>query len=212
MKAAVLLVFVLMLSAAAQAPAVHAVYLFTMTNGMDQYLASRLTSEGVFQVVTDPTRAQAVFTDRLGEGFEQHMAELFAPKKPATPPAPPPTPPEKAAAAEKAPLPTPDKPKEAAKAGPAEKPAPVAKDKQDKAGPPSPSSMAVTEESGPPRISSFSRGRGNFFLVDVKTRAVLWSVYERPRDATPDELSRTAKRVVENLKKTFSPKQPQPQS
>ena len=202
MKVAVLLVFVLLFAAGAQAPAVNSVYLFTMANGMDQYLASRLTSEGIFQVVTDPGRAQAIFTDRLGEAFEEHMAELFSPKPAANAPAQPPPPPDKAQTTVAPPAP--DKAKEAAKASPADKPA--AKEKQDQPG----INMAVTGEAGPPRISSFSRGRGNFFLVDVKTRAVLWSVYERPRDSTPDELSRTARRVVEHLKKTFSPKHSQP--
>ena len=50
---------------------VKTVYLLPMANGLDQYLASRLTSESVFQVVTDPKKADAVLTDHVGEGFEQ---------------------------------------------------------------------------------------------------------------------------------------------
>jgi hypothetical protein len=59
---------------------VKAVYLLPMTNGLDQYLASQLTQSGVVQVVTDPLKADAVFTDRVGEGFERKLADLYAPK------------------------------------------------------------------------------------------------------------------------------------
>ena len=39
-----------------------------MSHGLDQYLANRLTNEHVFQVVTDPKLADAVFSDRVGDG------------------------------------------------------------------------------------------------------------------------------------------------
>jgi hypothetical protein len=58
-------------------PAVHTVYLLPMTRGLDQYLANRLTNEHVFQVVTDPKQADAIFTDRIGEAFEEKLADLF---------------------------------------------------------------------------------------------------------------------------------------
>src|SRR5882762_6371235 len=54
---------------------VHSVYLLPMSGGLDQYLANRLS--GVFRVVTDPKLADAVFTDRLGEPFEQKLAALY---------------------------------------------------------------------------------------------------------------------------------------
>ena len=60
---------------------VHKVYLLPMTNGMEQYLANRLTGLGVFQVVTDPKKADAIFTDRIGEAFEAKQTEWF-PEKP----------------------------------------------------------------------------------------------------------------------------------
>ncbi len=59
---------------------VKAVYLLPMSSGLDQFLASRLTSEGVVQVVTDPLKADAVLTDKVGEGLERKMHELFDPK------------------------------------------------------------------------------------------------------------------------------------
>ena len=59
---------------------VKAVYLLPMTSGLDQFLASRLTSEGVVQVVTDPLKADAVLTDKVGEALERKMHELYDPK------------------------------------------------------------------------------------------------------------------------------------
>ncbi len=40
--------------------------------------AGRETLSQVFRVVTDPKLADAIFTDRLGEAFEQKLAELYA--------------------------------------------------------------------------------------------------------------------------------------
>src|SRR5688500_2540843 len=65
----------------AQAPAeptqIRSVYLLPMVNGFDQYLANQLTKLGPYYVVTDPLRADAVFTERLGEAFEVRFNELF---------------------------------------------------------------------------------------------------------------------------------------
>jgi hypothetical protein len=56
------------------------VYLLPMSNGLDQYLAQQMTAEGVLHVVTDPQKADAVFTDHLGESFEQSLADLYQTK------------------------------------------------------------------------------------------------------------------------------------
>jgi hypothetical protein len=56
------------------------VYLLPMSSGLDQYLAQQLTSEAVLQVVTDPEKAEAVFTDHLGESFEQALTDLYQAK------------------------------------------------------------------------------------------------------------------------------------
>src|SRR6266542_3025838 len=58
---------------------VQAVYLLPMAGGLDQHLANRLTSTGVFRVVTDPKLADAIFTDQLGAAFEQKLVDLFPP-------------------------------------------------------------------------------------------------------------------------------------
>jgi hypothetical protein len=64
-------------------PDVRAVYVLPMAGGLDQFLASRLASEDVFHVVTDPMKADAIFTDQLGATFEQKLVELYPPPKPA---------------------------------------------------------------------------------------------------------------------------------
>ena len=64
----------------AQAPAVHSVYILPMANGLDQYLAQKITAEHVMAVVADPKSADAVLTDRLGAGFEQQMDQMAGKK------------------------------------------------------------------------------------------------------------------------------------
>jgi hypothetical protein len=58
------------------------VYLLPMAGGLDQYLAVRLAASHLFLVVTDPTKADAVFTDRIGANFEDTLRELYAPVEP----------------------------------------------------------------------------------------------------------------------------------
>ena len=61
---------------------IKTVYLLPMGNAFDQYLANHLTRGGILQVVTDPARADAVFTDRLGKSFQMKMEELYPTAKP----------------------------------------------------------------------------------------------------------------------------------
>jgi hypothetical protein len=134
---------------------------------LDQYLANRLAESGVFQVVTDATKADAVFSDRLGETLEQKLREL----NPA--PAPP--------------------PKEEKKEGD--------KKEEDKK-----ETEARTDDRNYRPPSTFSRGKGNIFLVDRKSGNVVWSHFEKPRSFTPEELSRTAQRIVQELKRDMGAK------
>ena len=159
------LLFALAAALAAPSPTpqlaqVHKVYFLQMTNGMDQYLASGLTAAGFLSVVTDPTQADAIFTDRLGP----------KPKPPVTAKPPAPKPPA-AESDQQAPI------LATGEIQPAERP-----------------------------LSSFRRSKGTVFLVDVKSRAVLWSVYDRPQNATADELDRTAVRIVGRLKRDLKAK------
>jgi len=128
---------------------VNTVYILAMSSGMDQYLANSLTSMGVFQVVTDPQKADAIVTDRLGETFEGKLKELYDP------------------------------------------PPPASKDKDDKSG---------GFGTGTFRVGSVGRGRGNVFIVDRKSRGVLWSIYEPPKDSSTSEMSKTAQKIAKRLK------------
>jgi hypothetical protein len=172
------LAFLLCLIAAATtglagAPAVaevQSVYILPMANGLDQFLANRLNAGKVFRVVTDPQMADALFTDRLGEGFERKYAELYPPP----PPPPPPEPPKAEPAKEES--------KDAA-AAKGERP-----------------SIGDVKEETTARVSTWGRGKGTIFLVDRKSRAVVWSTYEKPKNTSAGELNRTAGRIVDRLK------------
>jgi type IV secretory pathway VirB10-like protein len=168
---------------------VNTVYILAMTSGMDQYLANRLTTLGVFQVVADPQKADAIITDRLGEPFEAKLKDLYPPPPV---PHPPPAPPKDKDAKDKDAKDKDAKDDKDSKTAKSDKPA---KDEKDS-----------VESSGPPRISSFNRGRGNIFIVDRKSRNVIWSTYEPPKDSTPGELSKTADRVVKRLRDDLSEK------
>ena len=133
---------------------VNSVYILGMSSGMDQFLANQFTTMSVFQVVTDPQKADAIVTDRLGEPFESKLKELYSHDSPA-----------------------------------------VADDKKNSA-----------DISGAARVSSVGRGRGTFFIVDRKSHTVLWSIFEEPKDSTPSELTKTARRVVQRLKNDLTDK------
>jgi hypothetical protein len=157
---------------------VHSVYLLPMSNGIDQYLANRLTNLGVFQVVTDPHRADAVFTDRLGDTFESRLGEWF--------PEPSPKP------AEKKPSAQPAKPEGDAPPAKAEKPEETTKEMKGDTGVP---------------FSSFRRAKGTVFLVDPRTRVVLWSIYAQPKSSQAAELDRTAERITKGIKDDLKSRQ-----
>ena len=146
---------------------VNTVYILAMAGGMDQFLANQITASGVFQVVADPKKADALITDHLGESFETKLTELYPPPEPPPPPKP---------------------------------PADDDKKANDKKG------GLDLGAGGAQRMNSGARGKGNLFIVDRKSRNVLWSVFEPPKDTTPGELSKTAEKVVKRLKLDLSDK------
>lgn len=156
---------------------VRNVYLLPMGNGLDQYLANHLTNRSLFQVVADPLQADAVFTDRLGQPLEARLSELDRVEI------------EKARVEELKAKPPSEKKKE------------KEKDEGDEKAEKKPES-----EQSMPRVSSFARGKGTIFLVDRKSRRVLWSVYEAQRGSTPADLNRTAERVAARLKQALEGK------
>lgn len=179
MRLAPLFILALLLRGA-ELSSVHYVYLLPMSGGLEQYVANRLTEKAVFQVVTDPKRADAVITDRLGEAFEQRLQELIPPPEPPEPPAPPPAAkPKESTKKDANEQEQSDEPKEKSKAKPLEKPG---------------------------RFASISRAKGNLFLVDLKSHEVLWSVYEKPKNTSSEQLDRTAIRIVNRLSKRLAKK------
>ncbi|MGO9131619.1 MAG: hypothetical protein ACLQIS_18040 [Bryobacteraceae bacterium] len=162
--------FAFAMGASAQLANVHSVYLLPMAGGLDQDLANRITNAGLFQVVTDPKKADAVFTDRVGTELEAKLAELYP-----EPPAPKPP----AAAA---------KTSEGANPGEA-KEEPAAEAKQ-----------------APPPVSTFGKGKGTIFLVDRRSRAVLWSTYVQPKSTMSREMDRTAREIVGRLQRVLKGK------
>jgi hypothetical protein len=173
------------LSMAADLSGVHSVYVMPMAKGLDQYLANQLTNHAVFQVVTDAKLADAVLTDRLGEGFESQLATML-----------PPEPAEAEAGA----------PKEAKVAKDSkDKDVTPAKDAKEKDAKDARSATSLLTEtanklSNPSLSSSFGRGKGTIFLVDKGSRHVLWSVYQPAKDSSSRQLDRTASDIVSRLK------------
>lgn len=164
--------------AAAEAPElaqVHNVYILPMANGVDQYLANHLTRRNVFRVVTDPKLADAIFTENMGPGFSDKMDELYPP-------------PEKEKEKEKAP---PPEAKKEDKSGPGDASAPPPFGELKNADQP--------RDIFRPKISPWTRGKGNLFLVSRQSRAVIWSVFDRPKDARPKSLDHMAESVVRKL-------------
>ena len=137
--------------------AVRSVYVMPMTRGFDQYLANSLAAKHTFQVVTDPKLADAVFTDRLGEGFLKTLEGL-------TP------------AADTEPA---EKDEEAAKSGKL--------------------SDQDSKLDNPALKSSFGRAKGTVFLVDIKSREVVWSTFDAQSGADPKQMDRKASDVVSRL-------------
>jgi hypothetical protein len=54
---------------------VQSVYVMPMAGGLHQHLTNRLVKLGLFQIVADPLRADAIFTDRLGNAFETQLSD-----------------------------------------------------------------------------------------------------------------------------------------
>jgi hypothetical protein len=133
---------------AADLSAVKSVYLMPMSRGLDQYLAQRLAAGNRFQVVTDPTKADAFFTDRIGSNFEESLTQLLEPKS-------------------------------------------IVEKKDDS-----------TQTYKPPAMQPLSRGKGNVFLVDRQSHAIIWSAFAPAKGTDVNELSKIAEHLADQLTKT----------
>jgi hypothetical protein len=177
------------LAGAADLAGVRNVYVLPMARGFDQYLANRLTGDHVFQIVTDPKLADAVLTERIGEGFELQMSSLLSKEEPPAEPA------KASDAAPKDAAPKEATPKEAA----AKKGVVPEESKR------SLMTETVNKLDNPGLNSSWGRGKGTVFLVDTKSRLVLWSAFEPPKSSNTKDLDRTASDIVSRLKKDLNP-------
>ncbi len=159
---------------------VKRVYILAMSANLDQFLASQLAKAGVFEVVTDPKKADAIITDRVGESFESKFDLLY----------PPPTPPKETKSAADS---TTDSPK-------SESPKSARELNSDK--------LAGVDLTGGARPPTMGHGKGNIFIVSRGNRTVVWSIYEPPKNNTSRELTKTAERVVKHLQEDLTEKKP----
>ena len=60
-------------------PRFRTVYILQMADGLDQHMASRLTSSRVMWVVLDPTSADAVLTEAVDDSFWTWLARTYPP-------------------------------------------------------------------------------------------------------------------------------------
>jgi hypothetical protein len=161
---------------------VKRVYILAMSSGMDQFLANEFTKSGVFEVVTDPKKADAIVTDRVGEAFESKLDQLY----------PPPAPPKKAE----------EKKKDSDADQDDNEHAKTLREINDQ------KLDGLDLSGGGYRPSSFGPGKGNIFIVSRENRSVLWSIFEPPKNKTPGEMTKTAARVVKHLQADLNPKNP----
>jgi hypothetical protein len=64
----------------------------------------------------------------------------------------------------------------------------------------------VNKLRSPAANSSFGRAKGTIFLVDAKSRQVVWSSFEVSKDTSSQALDHTAKEIVSHVKKDLNSK------
>ena len=67
-------------------------------------------------------------------------------------------------------------------------------------------SAPVNKLANPALNSNFGRNKGTYFLVDAKSREVVWSTFDPPKAYNGKELDRTASDIVARLKKDLKKK------
>lgn len=138
---------------------VQTIYLMPMANGFDQYLANRLREITQIRIVTEASKADAIFTDKIGLAFENRLEEMETEAK-------------------------------------------------EKITNPDPQQDAVSEgmKLAPRVVSSIGRGRGTYFLVDRRSRIVLWSTFSTSKDMQPKTLDKKAEKVAGEFRKDLAGK------
>jgi hypothetical protein len=138
---------------------VQSVYIMPMSGGYHQHLANHLIRLGLFQLVADPHHADAILTDRLGEGLEARL-DLYdnASKR---------------------------------------------RDAEENKGEEGSKTVTLAER---PVTTSLSGGKGTLFLIDRKSRRLLWSTFAQPKNMTAKELNRAAGKVANRVKEEWGGK------
>ncbi len=189
MKWAVALLCCLEMATGAELTASRTVFLMPLSHGLDQFVANRLIQMHVLRVVTDPAKADTIITDQVGRGFEARMKDLYPP-----PPEPSAEPPADA------------KVTQAAKPKPDNPPNRGDMPEQQQHGLASMLGDTVNKADQQGSMGVYGRGRGTLFLVDVQSRQVLWSIFEKPKSFSPQALDQTADKIVKRLKEDLNPK------
>jgi hypothetical protein len=148
MKFLVLSLLMAAIVPAAQLKDVKSVYFYPMPGGFDQHLARWIVQDHLYQVVTDPKLADAVFTNQISTGFLYKLDHINTPPPPAN------------------------------NSG-------------------STSTLPTNVEA--PHESTFLSAKGTLFLVDAKSKQVVWSYFEQPKSSTAVTLDKRAKKVVQQL-------------
>jgi hypothetical protein len=65
---------------------------------------------------------------------------------------------------------------------------------------------AKTKAADPGLASTFGRAKGTLFLVDAKSREVVWSTFEVLKNSNPKQLDRAASDIVSRLKRELKSK------
>lgn len=170
---------------AAQGPnadlsSVGTVYVLPMASGMEQFIAHQVAKQGIYEVTTDPLRADAFISDFVGASFEIRVDDLLKAARDK----------KEKDAAELA-------KKEAEKSGEAaKKPAKKTKDEDEET-----DGGFQIESMASGRVGAFGRGKGNIFLVEAKTRRVLWTGFDIPKNTRAEAMQKSADKLVSQLRK-----------
>jgi hypothetical protein len=65
---------------------------------------------------------------------------------------------------------------------------------------------AVNKLANPASNSGFGRAKGTIFLVDTKSRQVVWSAFQPSKSSASQEMDRTAKDIVNRVKQDLKKK------
>lgn len=176
---------------------VQTIYVLPMSSGIDQFIAHQVARHHVYQVTTDPLQADAFLSDFVGASFEMRVDDLLKTAR------------EKAelAAQEEAKKEQARKEQETSKKTDAKgKDNEKSKDAKDKDTEDTEAPGGFQTAGAVTRIQSFGRGKGNVFLVDAKSRRVLWTGFDIAKNTRAESLQKSASRLVSQLRKVKSGK------